>query len=552
MELIERALDAARMPQSMGSPEHDSINALLAAAVARFGDKPALSGFGHTLSYRELDRLSGAFAAWLQHHTDLQPGDRIAIQMPNLLQYPVVTLGALRAGLIVVNTNPLYTAREMEHQFRDSGARALVVMANMAAAAAAVLPHSDIRHVVVTEVADLHPFPRRVLLNAGARYVKKMVPAYDIPGAVALRRALALGARRAHCEAQPAREDVAILQYTGGTTGVSKGAMLSHANVVDNVQQAGVLFSTYDFREGEETLLLPLPLYHIYAFNACLGMIARGARTCLVANPRDLPALVGDFARERPTGFAGLNTLFVALCNNEQFRALDFSSLKLTMSGGMALTMDAAKRWKDVTGVDIVEGYGMTETSPVISLNPVHANRLGTIGLPVPSTEVRILDDAGNEVEAGQPGELVVRGPQVMLGYWNRPDETAKIMGDGGWLHTGDVAIVTADGYLKIVDRKKDMIVVSGFNVYPNEIEDVVVAHPDVLECAAVGIQDPRTGEAVRVFVVPRNSSLTEQQLREYCRQNLTGYKMPRDFVFRDELPKSNVGKILRRELRDR
>lgn len=552
MELVERARDAAGMPQSMGSPAHGSVNALLAAAVARFGDRPALSGFRHTLSFRELDRLSGAFASWLQHHTDLQPGDRIAIQMPNLLQYPVVALGALRAGLIVVNTNPLYTAREMEHQFRDSGARALVVMANMAAAAAAVLPHSEIRHVVVTEVADLHPFPHRVLLNAGARYMKKMVPAYHIPGAVALRRALALGARRAHREAQPAREDVAILQYTGGTTGVSKGAMLSHANVVDNVQQAGVLFSTYDFREGEETLLLPLPLYHIYAFNACLGMIARGARTCLVANPRDLPALVGEFARERPTGFAGLNTLFVALCNNEQFRALDFSALKLTMSGGMALTMDAAKRWKEVTGVDIVEGYGMTETSPVISLNPVHANRLGTIGLPVPSTEVRIVDDAGNEVEAGQPGELVVRGPQVMLGYWNRPDETAKVMSDGGWLHTGDVAIVTAEGYLKIVDRKKDMIVVSGFNVYPNEIEDVVVAHPDVLECAAVGIADPRTGEAVRVFVVPRNPSLTEQQLREYCRQNLTGYKMPRDFVFRDELPKSNVGKILRRELRDR
>jgi long-chain acyl-CoA synthetase len=551
MELIERARAAAGMPQQIGLPEYDSVPALLATAVTRFADKPALTSLGHTLTFRELDRLTAAFASWLQQHTDLQPGDRIAIQMPNLVQYPVVCLGALRAGLVVVNTNPLYTAREMEHQFQDSGATALVLLANMAANAAPVLPHTGIRHVVVTELADLHPFPRRLLINAGARYVKKMVPPYHIPGAVGLREALALGARREHHEATWAPEDVAVLQYTGGTTGVSKGAMLSHGNIVSNVQQAGVLFSTYDFREGEETLLLPLPLYHIYAFNACLGMLARGGHTVLVPNPRDLKSLVAAFRDSRCTGFAGLNTLFVALCNDADFRAIDFSRLKLTMSGGMALTMAAARRWQEVTGVEIVEGYGMSETSPVISVNPANANRLGTIGIAVPSTEVRVLDDDGNEVDAGLPGELVVRGPQVMLGYWNQAEETAKVLSPDGWLRTGDVAVVTPEGYLKIVDRKKDMVVVSGFNVYPNEIEEVVVAHPDVLECAVVGIPDERTGEALRVFVVPRHPGLTPEALREFCRENLTGYKMPREFVIRAELPKSNVGKILRRELRD-
>ncbi len=552
MELIERARAAAGMPQHVGLLEYDSVQAVLVAAAARFPDKPALTSLGHTLTFRELDRLTAAFASWLQHHTDLQPGDRIAIQMPNLVQYPVVCLGALRAGLIVVNTNPLYTAREMEHQFQDSGATALVLLANMAANAAPVLPHTGIRHVVVTELADLHPFPRRLLINAGARYVKKMVPPYHIPGAVGLRQALALGGRSAHHEAAPAPDAIAVLQYTGGTTGVSKGAMLSHGNIVANMQQAGVLFSTYDFREGEETLLLPLPLYHIYAFNACLGMLARGGHTVLVPNPRDLKSLVAAFRDAGCTGFAGLNTLFVALCNDADFRAIDFSRLKVTMSGGMALTMAAARRWQEVTGVEIVEGYGMSETSPVISVNPVNANRLGTIGIAVPSTEVRLLDDDGNEVQAGEPGELVVRGPQVMLGYWNQAGETAKVLSPEGWLHTGDVAVVTPEGYLKIVDRKKDMVVVSGFNVYPNEIEEVVVAHPDVLECAAVGIPDERTGEALRVFVVPRHPGLTAEQLREFCRENLTGYKMPREFVFRAELPKSNVGKILRRELRDK
>ena len=551
MELIERAREAAGMPQSIGIPEHTSINALFATAVDRFGDGIAVSCMGAALSFRELDRLSAAFASWLQHHTSLRPGDRVAIQMPNLLQHPVAALGALRAGLVVVNTNPLYTPREMKHQFRDSGARALVVMANMAAGAAGVLDETDVRHVVVTEVADLHPLPRRLALNLGARYLKRLVPPYRIDGAVKLRHALALGARREHGEASPQRDDLAMLQYTGGTTGVAKGAMLTHANVVDNVQQAGVLFSSSGFRDGKETLLLPLPLYHIYAFNALLGMLRRGAHTCLVPNPRDLGSLITAFRRVCPTAFAGLNTLFVALCNDARFRALDFSALKLVASGGMALTLDAARRWKEVTGRDIVEGYGLTETSPVISLNLVHANRTGTIGIAVPSTEVRIVDEANRDLGPEQAGELLVRGPQVMRSYWKRPEDTAEVLQADGWLHTGDIALVTSEGFLRIVDRKKDMILVSGFNVYPNEIEDVLSAHPDVLECAVVGVPDPRTGEAVRAFVVRRNASLDAQQLRDYCHDRLTGYKVPHEFVFRDELPKSNVGKILRRELRD-
>ncbi len=550
-QLVEQARSAASMPQQMGEPSFANVNGLLASAVARFPDNPAFTSLGRTISYRELDRLSANFAAWLQQHTDLKPGERIAVQMPNLIQYVVVFFGAIRAGLIVVNTNPLYTPRELEHQFRDSGARALVVLANMAAGAQQVIASLGIRHVVITELADLHPLPRRLLLNAGARYLKKMVPAYDIPGAIRLNRALALGARATHREAQQTLADVAVLQYTGGTTGVSKGAMLSHGNLVCNVQQAGVLFETYPFEEGKEMLLLPLPLYHIYAFTACMAMMSRGCHTVLIPNPRDLPSLIKAFREYRPSGFAGLNTLFVALCNDDGFRALDFSRLKLTMSGGMALTMDAAHRWQEITGVEIVEGYGMTETSPFISVNPVNANRLGTIGIAAPSTEVRILDDAGADLGPEQPGELCVRGPQVMLGYWQNPAETAKVMSEDGWLHTGDIAIVTLEGYLKIVDRKKDMIVVSGFNVYPNEIEDVVALHPDVLECAAVGVKDERTGEAVKVFVVRRNQTLTEQALSDFCRTKLTGYKIPRHFVFRDELPKSNVGKILRRELRD-
>ena len=537
------------VPAEISIDHVPSLVALFEDACRKYADKMAYVSMGQEMSYGELDRLTRDFAGWLQS-LGLQKGDRVALMMPNLLQYPVALFGTLRAGCVVVNCNPLYTPRELEHQLKDSGAEAIVIVENFAKVLENVVAKTPVKHVIVTQLGDMLDFPKRMIVNLVVKHVKKMVPAWHIANAIELRDALIEGGRHPLKPVEVGHDDLAFLQYTGGTTGVSKGAMLSHGNIVANMQQAGVLFSTYDFREGEETLLLPLPLYHIYAFNACLGMLARGAHTVLLPNPRDLQSLVAAFRDSRCSGFAGLNTLFVALCNDAGFRALDFSRLKVTMSGGMALTMAAARRWKEVTGVEIVEGYGMSETSPVISLNPVNANHLGTIGIAVPSTEVRILDDDGNEVEAGEPGELVVRGPQVMLGYWNQAVETAKVLSPEGWLHTGDVAVVTPQGYLKIVDRKKDMVVVSGFNVYPNEIEEVVVAHPDVLECAVVGIPDERTGEALRVFVVPRHPGLTEKALRDFCRENLTGYKMPREFVIRTELPKSNVGKILRRELR--
>jgi len=550
-EQIENGRKLAGYPAQLSELPYSNIGDLLRMAVAKYADKPVLSSLGRTLTYAELDRLSAQFAAYLQQHTDLEPGDRIAIQMPNLIQYPVAFFGAIRAGLVVVNTNPLYTAREMEHQFNDSGAKALVILANMAATAQTVLPRTGIRHVIITELADLHPPLKRLLVNAAAKYIKKLVPPYRIAGALTFTRALALGAGRSHREANQSLDELAVLQYTGGTTGVSKGAMLSHRNVVANVAQAGVLFESVDFIDGAETLLLPLPLYHIYAFNSCMCMMSRGGHVVLIPNPRDLNSVVDGFEQYNITCFAGLNTLFVALCNNPRFRELDFSRLKSTTSGGMALTQDAAKRWHEVTGVEITEGYGLSETSPVVSVNPATANRIGTIGCPVPSTEIRLLDNEGNEVAVGEAGELCVRGPQVMMGYWQRDDETAKVMTEDGFFMTGDIAIVTDEGYLKIVDRKKDMIVVSGFNVYPNEIEDVVVSHPDVIECAAVGVPDARTGEAVKVFVVSSNPALSEADLQAWCRETLTGYKVPKQFVFRDDLPKSNVGKILRRELRD-
>jgi long-chain acyl-CoA synthetase len=550
-EVAANARRAAGQPAELGPLPFSGIGALLGDVVRNYGSRPAFSCLGGTISYDELNRRSAAFASWLQHHTDLQPGDRIAIQMPNLLQYPVALFGALRAGLVVVNTNPLYTAREMEHQFVDSGARALVVLANMASQVQPVIARTQIRRVIVTEVGDLHPAPRRWMLNLGARYLKKLVPAFDIPGAVRFRDALILGARAAHREATPTVGDLALLQYTGGTTGVSKGAMLSHGNILANVEQSRMLTGSYDFAAGREVLLLPMPLYHIYAFMLLLGMLRHGTHVVLVPDPRNRTSLIDAFRDYRPSAFAGLNTLFVALCDDARFGALDFSPLRVTISGGMALTAKAAARWKEVTGCAIVEGYGMTEASPIISFNPVNRNRPGTIGVPVASTEVRVVDDRGGDVAIGAPGELLVRGPQVMSGYWQRPDETTKVLSADGWLATGDIVVMTEDGYLKIVDRKKDMILVSGFNVYPTEIEDVVVQHPGVLECAAIGVPDERTGEAIRLFVVLRDKGVTEDELLAHCRDRLTRYKMPHHITFRDSLPKSNVGKVLRRQLRD-
>ncbi len=542
----------AGIPAEINPDQYPNIQSVLKQSCQRFADKPAFSNLGKTLTYGELYELSGTFAAYLQQHTDLQPGDRIAVQLPNILQYPVVVFGAIRAGLVVVNTNPLYTAREMEHQFNDSGAKALVCLANMAHLAEEVVPKTGVKHVLVTEVGDMLPLLKRLLINTVVKHVKKMVPPYHLPHAVKFTQAMALGRGKIVREASPTNADIAVLQYTGGTTGVAKGAMLTHRNLIANMLQVKSLMGS-EMNEGEEVLIAPLPLYHVYAFTFhCMAMMLVGGHNVLISNPRDLPAMIKDLGKYRFTGFVGLNTLFVALCNNEEFRALDFSSLKATFSGGMALQLATAERWHEVTGCAICEGFGMTETSPVVSVNPFQNIQIGTIGIPVPSTLCKVIDDDGHELPLGGRGELCVKGPQVMKGYWQRQEATDEILDADGWLKTGDIAVIQDDGFMRIVDRKKDMILVSGFNVYPNELEDVLAALPGVLQCAAIGIPDERSGEAIKLFVVVKpGASLSKEQVMEHMRANVTGYKMPKAIEFRETLPTTNVGKILRRELRD-
>lgn len=544
-----------RYPENYPGPidpdQYGSLVDIFNGFVKRYANNPAFVCLGQTLTYAELDQKSAAFAAYLQNETSLQAGDRIAVQLPNILQYPIVVFGALRAGMIVVNTNPLYTEREMEHQFNDSGAKALVVLANMADKAEKVVPNTSIKHVITTQVGDMHGLVKRSLINFVLKNVKKEVPSFNIPGSVELRSCLAKGAGKAIKPSTAKGNDVAVLQYTGGTTGVAKGAMLTHRNLIANMLQCRGLFEMI-LDEGNERVIAPLPLYHIYAFTVhCMVMLETGNCSVLIPNPRDIPGFIKVLQKEKFTGFVGLNTLFVALCNQETFRAIDFSALKLTISGGMALTNAAAEQWKKVTGSDISEGYGMTETSPVVSFNPPGYIKIGTIGMPVSSTICKVVDEEGNEMPVGEPGELCVKGPQVMKGYWQRPEATAETIDADGWLKTGDMAVITDDGYMKIVDRKKDMIIVSGFNVYPNEVEDVIASHPDVIECAAIGIPDEKTSEQVKVFVVSNNKQLTAEEVRNWARERLTAYKVPRMVEFRDELPKTNVGKILRRELRD-
>ena len=542
----------ADVPVEINPDQFPNIQAVIHESCRRFADKPAFTCLGKTITWGELHELSGAFAAYLQEHTDLKPGDRIAVQMPNILQYPVVVFGAIRAGLVIVNTNPLYTIREMEHQFNDSGAKALVCLANMAHLAEAVVPKTGVKHVIVTEVGDMLPLFKRLMVNYVVKNVKKMVPAYNLPQAVKFTRALSLGRGRLVKESTPHSSEVAVLQYTGGTTGVAKGAMLTHRNLIANMLQARALMGA-NLHEASETLIAPLPLYHIYAFTMhCMAMMLIGNHNLLISNPRDLPAMIKDMSKWKFSGFVGLNTLFVALCNNEEFRKLDFSSLKLTLSGGMALQQATAERWKQVTGCDICEGFGMTETSPAASVNPISNIKLGTIGIPVPSTLFKVIDDDGKELPLGERGELCVKGPQVMKGYWKRQEATDEILDSEGWLKTGDIGIIQEDGFIRIVDRKKDMILVSGFNVYPNELEDALATLPGVMLCAAIGIPDEKSGEAVKMFVVVKpGESLTKEQVMEHMRANVTGYKVPRSIEFRDTLPATNVGKILRRELRD-
>ena len=530
---------------------YPSIVALFEDAMQRYPDLSACSSVGHSISYRELDTLSANFASWLQSDSGLSQGDRVAIQMPNLMQYLVACLGTLRAGMVVVNTNPLYTERELEHQLNDSGARLLVLQANVAETAANVVSKTGIEKIVLTEIADLHPMPKRWLLNAAVKYIKKMVPKVVLPNVVKFNDVLKKGARQKYTPVDIALTDLAMLQYTGGTTGVAKGAMLSHGNIVANVMQIDGFFETFGIDAKGSVFMQPLPVYHIYAFTVSMYSLRKGAHTLFIPNPRDLGSVVEAFKKYQPTVFAGLNTLFVGLCNDERFRSITFENLKLTMSGGMALTEAAAERWADVTGCHVYEGYGLTETSPTATTNPGNGRQLGTIGIPVPQTYVKTVSESGETLGFDEAGELCIKGPQVMQGYWQRPEATAEVLDQEGWFATGDVAVIQPDGYVKIVDRIKDMIIVSGFNVYPNELEDVCAKHPGVLECAAVGIESEATGEGIRMYVVKSDPTLTEDAVIAHMRNQVTAYKVPKSIVFKDDLPKTNVGKILRRELRD-
>ncbi|MDO4248334.1 MAG: AMP-binding protein [Neisseria sp.] len=529
-----------------------SIVDVFEQSVEKFGSKPAFQNMDKTLSYTETGKLVTDFAAYLQNELKLPRGERVAIMMPNVLQYPIALFGALKAGLVVVNTNPLYTPRELEHQLNDSGATTIIVLENFANTLELVLPRTQIKNVIIASVGDMFGLFKGALMNFVIRKVKKMVPQHQISGFIPFRQALKAGAAHTFQPVSIDLDDTAFLQYTGGTTGVAKGAILSHGNICANMQQAAEWIKNL-LKPGEETVIAALPLYHIFALTVNLMIFTQaGSRILLITNPRDMNGFIGDMKKNRISVFIGVNTLFNGLVNQAAFAEVDFSKLKLTLGGGMATQRAVAEKWKTVTGTPIVEAYGLTEASPGVCCNPLNIPAYtGSIGLPVPSTEVELRDAEGSEVPQGQPGEMWIRGPQVMQGYWQRPDETAKVIDSRGFLATGDIAVMDEKGWFKLVDRKKDLIVVSGFNVYPNEIEDVVAAHPKVMETACIGISSEKTGEALKLFVVRKDPSLTAEELIDYCRTQLTGYKVPRDIEFRDELPKSNVGKILRRELRD-
>ena len=542
----------AGVPAEIDVHRFASLKDMLASSCERFADRPAYRSMGATISFRQLDDASRSFAAWLQKVAGLQRGDRVALMMPNLLQYPVVLFGVLRAGMVVVNVNPLYTPRELEHQLKDADARAIVVLENFAHTLEQVIASTPVRTVVTTQVGDLLPAVKRLLTNAVVKHVKKLVPPWRLKGAVDFRRALAAGRAQTLDDVPLQHGDLAFLQYTGGTTGVAKGAMLSHGNMVANVLQVGAWMSP-NLNDGEETLILPLPLYHVFALTGALSFFSKGAQAVLIPNPRDLPAFLQVLRETRFTAIIGVNTLFRALLDAPGFARVDLRPLKLAVAGGMAVQQVVAHRWKARAGVPLVEGYGLTESAPVAIANPVTIPEWsGQIGVPLPSTEAAILDDDGAHLGMGEVGEICLRGPQVMQGYWNHPEETAKAFIADGWLRTGDMGVMDERGSIRITDRKKDMIVVSGFKVFPNEIEDVLTLHPGVQEAAAVGVRDERSGEAVKVVVVRSDPDLTEADVLAHCKQHLTGYKMPRVVAFRSEpLPKTNIGKILRRELRD-
>lgn len=540
------------VPEFIDTSEYRSLADLFDKSIASFKDLPAYTNLGRSVSFEELDELTRDFGAYLTNQAGLEKGDRIAIMMPNLIQYPIVLFAALRAGLIVVNTNPLYTDRELEHQLKDSEAKAIVILENFAHTLSDVIEHTDVKTVITTRVGDMAKFPKSLLVNFVVKHVKKMVPPFTLPNAIKFNDALSKGKGQAFANADLNHDDVAFLQYTGGTTGVAKGAALTHENMIANLLQA-YSWAGKDLNDGQETFITALPLYHIFSLTAnAMFALKIGANSVLITNPRDMPGFVKELSKVKFSYITGVNTLFNGLLNTPGFADLDFSNLRLSLGGGMAVQEFVANKWKDVTGHVLVEAYGLTETSPAACINPVNISGFtGNIGLPISSTEICVRDEDGKELGFGESGELCIRGPQVMQGYWNRPEETAKVMDSEGWLKTGDVAVVNTDGFVKLVDRLKDMIIVSGFNVYPNEIENIVALHPKVLEVGAIGVPHLKSGEAVKIFVVKSDDSLTEEELQAYCHEELTRYKCPKYIDFVDDLPKSNVGKVLRKDLRE-
>ncbi len=539
------------VPSDINLHRYNSLADMFENSVRRFADQPAYINQGKVMTFRRLEKRSRAFAAYLQNTLGLKKGDRVALMMPNVLQYPIALFGVLRAGLVVVNVNPLYTPRELEHQLNDCGAKAIVIVSNFAHTLDKVVKNTAIEHVILTGLGDQLAVGKRSLVNFVVKYVKRLVPKYSLPGAVSFRRALRTGRHQQYVKPQLGHDDLALLQYTGGTTGVAKGAMLSHRNLLANMAQACANYSPL-LTVGGEMVVTALPLYHIFALTVnCLLFMEIGGCSLLITNPRDLKGMVKEISRYPFTALTGVNTLFNALLNDEDFRELDFSRMHITVGGGMSVQRSVAERWHQLTGTHLLEGYGLTECSPLVAGNPYDLKEYsGSIGLPVASTEVRLVDDRGNDVAKGEAGELWVKGPQVMEGYWQRPEATREVLKDG-WLATGDIVVMDEQGFMKIVDRKKDMILVSGFNVYPNEIEDVVAHHPKVLEVAAIGVPHEVSGETVKICVVKKDPTLTREELLAHCREGLTGYKVPKIIEFREELPKSNVGKILRKALRD-
>lgn len=541
----------ADVPAEINADRYASLVELFEHAAEQYADKVAFINMGQPMTYRQLEKQSRAFAAWLQQGLGLKQGDRVALMMPNLLQYPVALFGVLRAGMVVVNVNPLYTPRELKHQLIDSGASAIVIVSNFAHTLEKVVAETPIKHVMLTRMGDQLATVKATLVNFVVKYVKKLVPKYHLPGAVPFRSALSQGEQMTYQRPTVTNDDLAFLQYTGGTTGVAKGAMLTHRNMQANLEQTKATYGKL-LRPGKEQVVTALPLYHIFALTVNgLLFLDLGGTNLLITNPRDIPGFVKELSKFPFTAITGVNTLFNALLNDANFNKLDFSTLRLSAGGGMAVQKAVAERWEKLTGHYLLEGYGLTECSPLVSVNPYDITcHTGSIGLPVPSTDVRIVDDEDKDVAPGEPGELCIRGPQVMTGYWQRADATDEVL-KNGWLHTGDIVTVDSEGFIRIVDRKKDMILVSGFNVYPNEIEDVLMQHEKVREAAAIGVPSDLSGEAVKVCIVKKDPSLTKEEVLDHCRRQLTGYKVPKIIEFRDELPKTNVGKILRRELRD-